>query len=188
MYKYLGFWLICGLNLVKLWICNNLQFEGCWSWLYIMWFGLWRSPVLVLQVCLSPGGELTLVNLADGCLVGCSDETWWSLYLERLSLLAALDSDFWIAVYLWFRFGRTWYERQLANVLVSLISMFRIPIRSFLYYYCCSSVTCIHGLYTVSKDLLALVDRHLGWDVVLVRYIFERGEKGIHGLYTVSAN
>ena len=37
-----------------------------------MWFGLWRSPVLVLQVCLSPGGELSLVDLADGCLVGCS--------------------------------------------------------------------------------------------------------------------
>ena len=33
---------------------------------YIMWFGLWRSPVLVLQVCLAPGGELSPVNLADG--------------------------------------------------------------------------------------------------------------------------
>ena len=107
-------WYLCEtMNGIQFWFTTMVVSDWFVVWIWLS-FGYVTTCSLraagVDYICGLVYGDLCLfyrfvflqvVSWLLCCLVGCSNETWWSLCLERLSMSAALDSDFWIAVYLW---------------------------------------------------------------------------------------
>ena len=68
----LFFFLFFGLGLVWFRFGYGSVWRGIAGVVYLWLVSFRRSPVLVLLLCLSPGGGLAqLVNLTGSCLAGC---------------------------------------------------------------------------------------------------------------------